>query len=118
MGSKIITIEGIQAQGRHGANPGEQLEPQEFVIDLEVWVEVDADVLQATADYRAIVQTAKGAVESESYVLLETIADAVARAVFDEFGPALRVTATVHKPKAARSSGVDDIAVEATVETE
>src|SRR6266496_5281695 len=100
MASKVITIEGIRAQGRHGASPGEQLEPQEFVVDLEVWVEVDVDSLESTSDYREIVTVARTAIESESYQLLETIADAVARAVYDGFPQVLRVTATIHKPAA------------------
>jgi dihydroneopterin aldolase len=116
--AKVITIDGIRAMGRHGANPGEQLEPQEFLIDLEVWVEVDFDSLDSTADYREIVRVARTAVESDSYLILETIADAVARAVYDGFGQALRVTATIHKPAAAGSLAVDDVAVEATVEAE
>jgi dihydroneopterin aldolase len=116
--SQIITIDGIRASGRHGANPGEQLEPQEYVVDLQVWVEVDFDSLEVTADYRDIVNTARTAVETGSYVLLETLAEAVARAIYEGFGQILRATATVHKPAAVRSLGVDDVAVEATVETE
>jgi dihydroneopterin aldolase len=116
--SQVITIDGIRASGRHGANPGEQLEPQEYVVDLQVWVEVDFDSLDVTADYRDIVNAARTAVETGSYVLLETLAESVARAIYDGFGQVLRATATVHKPAAARSMRVDDVAVEATVETD
>jgi 7,8-dihydroneopterin aldolase/epimerase/oxygenase len=116
--NKVILIDGIKAKGRHGANPGEQLEPQDFVIDLQVWVEVDFDALESTADYRGIVAAAKKTVETDSYHLLETLAEAVARAVYDRFAPVARVIATVHKPAAAGSIDVGDLAVEATVETE
>src|SRR5919109_565734 len=53
--STVISIEGIRAMGRHGANPGEQLEPQEFVVDVDVWVEVSADSFDGTMDYRVVV---------------------------------------------------------------
>ena len=31
-----IVLSGLRATGRHGASPGEQLQPQEFVIDVDV----------------------------------------------------------------------------------
>jgi dihydroneopterin aldolase len=53
-------------------------------------------------------------VAEQSHVLLETLADSVARAVF-EFQNVVQVVATVHKPGAAQSLGVDDIWAEAIV---
>ncbi len=38
-----IRIEGVQAQGRHGALPGEKYAPQGFEVDLDVTVEVPMD---------------------------------------------------------------------------
>jgi dihydroneopterin aldolase len=108
-----ILVSGIRALGRHGANPGERLEVQEFVVDLDVVVDVDGDALEDTADYRALAAAARTTVESGSFVLLETLARQVARAVFQLEGVE-RASAVVHKPGAARSMGVDDVAVEAT----
>ena len=110
-----IRLTGIRADGRHGANPGERDAPQEFVIDLDVIVEQDdGDELDDTLDYRVIVQVAQECVQRSSFVLVETLADAVAREVYG-LPRVLRVTATVHKPGAARSLGVDDVTVEAMV---
>ena len=109
-----LSIAGIRASGRHGANPGEQLQAQEFVIDLDVTVEVRGDDIDATTDYRGIADAARGAVAGPSFQLLETIAEEVARAVFGLEG-VLRVSATVHKPAAAASLGVEDVAAGATV---
>jgi dihydroneopterin aldolase len=110
-----IVLTGIRASGRHGANPGERLEAQEFVVDLDVLVEQgDDDDLDSTMDYRAIVQTARECVEASSFVLVETLAEAVAREVFG-LDRVMRVIATVHKPGAAASLGVDDVAVEAII---
>ena len=114
MSRSLITIGGIEAEGRHGVDEGERLEAQPFVIDLEVVVAVDEDELEATADYRALAEAARGAVGRESFALLETLAEAVARAVFG-FESVEEVTATVHKPRAARSLGVEDVAASATV---
>ena len=114
MTRSLITILGVEAAGRHGANEGERLEPQPFVVDLEVVVTVDDDELEATVDYRALADAAREAVSRESFALLETLAKAVASAVF-QFESVEEVTATVHKPRAAESMGVIDVAVSATI---
>lgn len=111
----LIVIRGVRATGRHGANPGERDDAQEFLIDLEVRVErPGADSLEGTADYRTIVMAARRTVETASFVLLESLAEGVARAIL-EVGRVLRVTAVVHKPGAARSMGVGDVSAEASL---
>jgi dihydroneopterin aldolase len=107
-----IHLTGIHAFGRHGANPGEREESQEFVVDLDVDVEPGADELAATADYRAVADTARRVVEDGSFVLLETLAREVAAAVRG-FERVTRVRAVVHKPGAARKLGVDEVCVSA-----
>ncbi len=49
-----LFLSGIRAEGRHGARPGEKDEPQPFVVDLDLEVEVHDDSIDATADYRAV----------------------------------------------------------------
>jgi dihydroneopterin aldolase len=114
--STVISIEGIRAQGRHGANPGEQLEAQEFVVDVEVWVEVQSDHLEGTLDYRAVADRVRRTVEERSFVLLESLAEAVASDLY-ELEPVLRASAIVHKPNAALSLGVADVSAEFTAES-
>ena len=115
MAASRIVIRGIHAEGRHGANPGESEEVQEFVVDLDAVVETSGDSLDATVDYRVLVGAALEAVESTSVVLLETLAQTIARAVHRISGVS-RVTVGVHKPQAADSLAVDDIAAEVTLE--
>lgn len=110
-----LLITGITASGRHGANPGEKDSPQDFVVDLDVEVEVGGDELSATADYRGLIRTARSKVEGSSFDLLESIAQAVATALVGEPG-VRRVTAIVHKPAAARSNDVMGVAAAATAE--
>jgi dihydroneopterin aldolase len=113
----LISVDGIHASGRHGANPGEQLMAQEFVVDVEVWVEVEEDSLAATLDYRTVVETVRRTVETTSLVLLEALAEAVATDLI-ALEPALRATAVVHKPGAAASLGVTDVYAEVTLDAE
>src|SRR5204863_8396998 len=82
MARASVFLSGIRASGRHGANPGEQLEAQEFVIDLVVTLDVDGDSLDDTVDYRALVEAARAAVGAASFQLLETLAAQVARSAY------------------------------------
>ena len=110
-----LFLTGITAEGRHGANPGEKDRAQDFVVDLDVDVEVGGDQLSATADYRELIRTVRRVVEERSFDLLESIARAVAAAVLEHPG-VTRVSAVVHKPAAARSNQVQGVAAAATAE--
>jgi dihydroneopterin aldolase len=113
VGRHLLVVRGIAAHGRHGANPGERDEPQEFTVDLEVEVDVAADTLDATVDYRALTDAARKTVETTSFVLLESLAQAVADGVSEHAG-VRTVRVTVHKPSAATSIGADDVSATAT----
>jgi len=110
-----LFLTGITAEGRHGANPGEKEVPQDFVVDLDVEIEVGADALASTTDYRELIRTARSTVGARSFDLLESIAQAVAAAVLEHEG-VTRVSAVVHKPAAARSNDVEGVAAAATLE--
>ena len=106
-----IRIAGIKAQGRHGALPGEKYNPQEFVVDLDVTVEVPMDSVRTIADYRELSDIARGIVEEDSFELIETLAAEIADRIH-QLDPVIAVTAVVHKPSAAASVGVADITAE------
>ena len=110
-----LFLTGIRAEGHHGANAGEKDVAQEFVVDLDIEVDVSGDEIGATADYRVLIRTARETVERERFDLLENVADAVARAVASHRG-VKSATAIVHKPDAARSNDVQGVAAAATVE--
>ena len=57
---------------------GEKDEPQPFVVDLDIEVEVGDDSIEATADYRAITDAVREIVEDGSFDLIEAMADAIA----------------------------------------
>ncbi len=115
--STRLFLTGIGATGRHGAKPGEKDEPQDFVVDLDVQVEVGGDALDRTADYRGVIRTARETVEGTSFDLLESLAAEVARAVRALDGVS-SATAIVHKPAAARSSDVQGVAAAFTTDAE
>lgn len=108
-----LFLSGIRAEGRHGARAGEKDEPQPFVVDLDLEMEVGGDSIDATADYRAITETVRELIEEGSFDLIESMAEAIARRVVSM--PHVRAaTAVVHKPNAAGRLGIDGVASAAT----
>ena len=115
MSTSRLFLTGIRTSGHHGANPGEKDQAQDFVVDLDIEVDVTADRIGGTSDYRQLIRTARETVERERFDLLESIANAVAEAVAARPG-VVRATAVVHKPAAARSNDVEGVAAAATAE--
>lgn len=107
-----LFLSGIRADGRHGARPGEKDDPQPFVVDLDLDVEVGQDEIGGTADYRTIVETVRSVVVESSFDLIESMAEAIAEAV-SAIPRVGRVSAVVHKPNAARRLGIDGVAAAA-----
>ncbi len=115
MSASRIFLSGIEASGRHGARPGEKDEPQPFVVDLDLEVDVAGDTIEGTADYRQISDAVRTVVEEGSFDLIETMAQAVAQRVLT-MPHVTRVTALVHKPNAARRLGIQGVAAASTAE--
>jgi 7,8-dihydroneopterin aldolase/epimerase/oxygenase len=94
----IVEVHGLEARGRHGADEEERAEPQRFLFDVELEVaEPREDTLGATADYRVARDVTRRICERENYVLIETLAGAVADAIFAAL-PVERVRVQARKP--------------------
>jgi dihydroneopterin aldolase len=109
-----LFLSGIEATGRHGARPGEKDEPQPFVIDLDLDVNVGDDRIDGTADYRDVTDRVRGVVEDGSFDLIEAMAEAVARECLT-FERVLRATVVVHKPNAVTRLGIQGVAAAVTL---
>jgi dihydroneopterin aldolase len=114
MSSARLFLSGIRAEGRHGARPGEKDQPQPFVIDLDLEVEVGSDTIEGTADYRGISEAVRAVVIGGSFDLIEAMAEEVARACLD-VDRVTRATVVVHKPNAATRLGIDGVAAAVTL---
>ena len=108
-----LFLSGIRASGHHGARSGEKDEPQPFVVDLDIHVEVGDDDIAGTADYRGITETVRSMIEQRSFDLIESMAAAIANEVF-AIDRVSHVTAMVHKPNAADRLGIDGVAAAVT----
>jgi dihydroneopterin aldolase len=109
-----LFLSGIHVDGRHGARPGEKDEPQPFVLDLDLEVEVGDDTIDGTADYRLVIERVRAVVQEGSFDLIEAMAEAVAHACID-FDRVMRATVVVHKPNAATRLGIDGVAAAVTL---
>lgn len=104
-----LFLSGIRASGHHGARPGEKEGSQEFVVDLDLEVEVADDTIEATADYRGVSDAVREVITHGSYDLIETMAHDVAERVL-ALDHVVSVTAVVHKPNAARRLEIEGVA--------
>lgn len=112
MSAARLFLSGIRADGRHGARPGEKDTAQTFVIDLDIEVDVGADSIDGTADYRGVTEAVRAIVEERSFDLIETMAAAIAEEIL-AIDRVLRVRAVVHKPAAAGRLGIEGVAAAA-----
>ena len=112
--SDTITITGLRLTGYHGVFDDEKRDGQEFVVDLEIELDLSSagstDELQKTLDYSVVVDQVAQRVTGESVDLIETLAHDIAQIVLGHPQPTA-VTVTVHKPQAPVGHPVEDIAV-------
>jgi len=113
-----INVDGIQATGCHGVYAHEKSAPQRFAVDLEcVVIRPCVDDLSATADYGDLAASAAEIVGSESFDLIETLAERIAARCL-EFGPVVRATVRVHKLGVPLPVTVADLSVTVTLDKE
>lgn len=109
-----IELRGIEVMARHGVLPQEKDEPQRFVIDLEVYLDLSvagiSDDLADTVDYGRLAQEAHDLVGDESHQLIEVVAERLAGRILAT--PRVeRVVVTIHKPQAPIAVPFGDVAV-------
>ncbi|MDT5037735.1 MAG: 7,8-dihydroneopterin aldolase/epimerase/oxygenase [Micromonosporaceae bacterium] len=113
-GRDRITLTGLRARGRHGVYEAERLRGQDFVVDVELELDLRpaaaSDDVGDTVDYGALADRLVAIVGGEPVNLLETLADRLVVACLAE----ARVSAarvTVHKPQAPIPHEFADVTV-------
>jgi dihydroneopterin aldolase/2-amino-4-hydroxy-6-hydroxymethyldihydropteridine diphosphokinase len=109
-----IVLTGVRATGRHGVLPEERAAGQEFVVDLELALDLSVaaatDRVGATVHYGELAAAVVAAIEGEPVDLIETLAQRIADvALAHELVDA--VVVTVHKPSAPIPVPFTDVAV-------
>ncbi len=115
-----ISIKGLKLFAYHGVNPEEKENGQNFVIDLDYYVNIakacQMDMLDDTVSYAKVVKTVRRVFTAEKYDLIERAAQVIADAVLDEFEDIFKVEVTLKKPEAPISAEFDYVAVSITRE--
>ena len=109
-----ITLTGLRASAFHGVLEHERRTGQVFVIDVTVWLDLEAaaasDDLDLTVHYGELAEEVVAAVEGEPVDLIETVAERVAQVAL-QHAPVTRTIVTVHKPAAPITVPFDDVSV-------
>lgn len=117
MAADRITLTGLRVFGRHGVLDHERADGQEFVVDLDLVVDIaeaaERDDLAATVDYSAIAQVVADIVGGEPRDLIETVATEIADVIVDGFDVD-EVTVVLHKPEAPIPHPFADVSVTVT----
>jgi len=108
-----IFIRDLLVRGIIGVNDEERRERQDILLNVDMWADTRAaaagDDLTRSVNYRSVAKRLIAHVETAQPLLVEKLAEDVARIVLTEFGVA-RVRVRVEKPGAlrfARSVGVE-----------
>lgn len=110
--SDSVLIQGLECSTVVGVYEFERHAPRPLLVDLEMgWDNRpagDSDDLTLALNYDAVSQRVRAVVSSMQPELIETLAEAIATALLDEFGmPWVRLT--LHKPGAVE--GTQSLAV-------
>lgn len=109
-----IAITGIRGFGYHGLFEDEKKNGQEFIVDIRMEKELSlagsTDRIDATIDYGKVAVRVKELIESDSFNLIERLAEVIADQIKSEFS-VTSIEVTVHKPHAPVEIEFDDISV-------
>lgn len=115
--SDLIILTGIRGRGHHGVFPEERRDGQEFIVDVNVYLQSSAaattDALVDTVNYATVAQVVHGLIIGDPVDLLETLAERIATSIL-KLGGVTKVDVTVHKPQAPIPVPVADVALRIT----
>lgn len=114
MSDKIV-ITGVRAHGKHGVLQSEKVEPQEFVVDavlkLDLTKASKSDDLAESVSYEDVAVLIHKVITGPTRNLIETLAGELADQILDLDKKIEAVEVTVHKPNAPISVEFGDVAV-------
>jgi dihydroneopterin aldolase len=110
-----IILEGMEFYGYHGTRPEEKSLGQRFILDVELFLDLQpagiSDDLDRTINYAQVFETVQSIVCGRSYHLIEALAEAVAKALLEQF-PVAEIKVRVKKPQAPVPGRFTWVAVE------
>ncbi len=112
-----IRLSGVRGRGFHGVFEHERREGQEFVVDVELALDLSpagaSDDLADTVNYGEIGAAVLARIEGEPFDLIERLAEVIASDAL-QHNDVDEVTVTVHKPQAPVGVPFGDVTVAVT----
>ncbi len=112
-----IILKNLKFYGYHGVLEVEREIGQHFEIDLVLYRDLiksgEKDDIKDTIDYGLVFTAVERIVTGRKFKLLEAMAQNIAQAVLDEFGPE-KVTVTIRKRSIPINGALDYVGVEVT----
>lgn len=110
-----INITGIECYSCHGCLPEELINPQPFIVDITLYLELGEagrkDDLTKTVNYAEVSDTIRKIIVGSPVNLIETLAERIAETVFKEQNLVTEQRVTVHKPEAPINGKFKDVSV-------
>jgi len=102
----LLQITALNIKTHIGVHAWEQKILQTILLDIEIKLNISAcnDKLENTIDYFKLCESVNNHVASNSYTLIETLAEDVAKFIKNEFN-LTEITISVSKPHAIKNAG-------------
>lgn len=114
-----ITINGMKVFGYHGVRPEEQANGQDFIIDVEMQLDLKkaglSDKPEDTVDCFQVYSMVKHIAKNNIFRLIERLADNIAREILSRNEKVSEVTVRIMKPDAPLTGEFDSIGIEMTI---
>ncbi|MFD0591142.1 dihydroneopterin aldolase [Paenibacillus sp. GCM10027627] len=111
-----MIVKGMRFYGFHGVFPEENRLGQQFFVDLELVLDLEAaaasDDLEATINYAELHALTKEVVEGEPFKLIEALTGRIASRVLEAYTRIIEVTVRVTKPHPPFDIHFDGVTVE------
>lgn len=108
----LLTIKGLSVSTKIGVHNWEQQINQQLLIDINIPTDFSQceDNITNTLDYDALCKTVTEFVQSQSFSLIETVANQVAGLIQEQF-KVKDITVAVAKPHAVKNAGMIQVVV-------
>ena len=107
-----LTIQALSVSTQIGVHAWEQRIKQQLLIDITIPSDFSncIDDIEHTINYDTLCQKVTSYIESQSFQLIEVVANSVAQLIKQEF-KVNEVTVTITKPNAVKNAGIIKVSV-------
>ena len=115
-----IIINGLEIMACHGVNPEEKVNPQKWVVDVDLVVDISKaakeDLLDLTINYAKVSKFIVAFFKDNCFDLIETLVSRLAKEILVNYKIAKKITLEVKKPNAPMNQVFNYVSVKTTKE--